>query len=273
MTTTQWHADATLLSAYIDGRLDAVVSASLERHVDACSTCRSQIAPLVALPARSWDAIRTEIDSPRVPWLFRRLQDLGLGEPNAILLAVSASMRAPWLVGTVVALCFAVLATVISGGQVLWPFLLVAPLIPVLGVAFAYESADEPFESLVVSTPFGRPRLILLRALGVIVTSVPVATLLGLVLPGPGWVAIAWLGPALAMLPITFALAGFIGPRYAGSIVTLAWVVLVIVSDRVMPMTWPIETTQQLGYLALAASSGLVIYARSHATRRIGIAL
>ena len=273
MPTTQWHADPALLTAYVEGRLDAVLSASLERHVDACPTCRSRIVPLVALPAPSWDAIRAEIESPPLPWLFRRLLDCGMREPHAILLASAASMRAPWLVGTVIALSFAFLATVATGGTALWPFLLVAPLVPVLGVAVAYDRSDEPLESLIVSSPFGRPRLVLLRTLGVIASSLPVAILLGLALPGPGWVAVAWLGPALAMVPTTLAVAGFIGPRYAGTVVTFAWVALIIVSERVMSMTWPIQATQQLVYLAIAIVSGLVILVRSRATRRIGVAL
>lgn len=273
MTTTQWHADPALLSAYVDGRLDAVLSASLERHVDGCSTCRSRITPMVPLPAASWDAIRSEVESPRLPWIFRRLQAVGLSEPQAILLAAAASMRAPWLVGSLIALCFAFMATIATGGTALWPFLLVAPLVPVLGVTVAYDHAEEPFESLVVSSPLGRPRLVLLRAVGVIASSLPAAVLLGLALPGPGWVAVAWLGPALAMVPMTLALAAFIGPRYAGTVVTLAWLVLVIVSQRALPMTWPVEATQQLVYVVLAIVSGLVLLGRSRATRRIGVAL
>lgn len=273
MTTTQWHADPALLSAYVSGRLDAVLSASLERHIDGCQTCRSRITPMVPLPAASWDAIRSEVESPRLPWIFRRLRGIGLSEPHTILLAAAASMRAPWLVGAFVALSFAFLATVASDGTALWPFLLVAPLVPVLGVAVAYDRSDEPFESLVVSSPFGRPRLVLLRALGVIASSLPVAVLLGMALPGPGWVAVAWLGPALAMVPMTLALAGFIGPRYAGTVVTLAWLMFVIGAQRAMPMTWPVEATQQLVYLVLAIVSGLVLLGRSRATRRIGVAL
>lgn len=273
MTTTQWHAEPSLLAAYVEGRLDAVRSASLERHVDTCAACRARVAPLVTLPAPAWDAIRTEVESPRLPWIFRRLGALGVREPHSILLAASASLRTPWLIGSLVALGFAALATGASGGAMLWPFLLVAPLVPVLGVAVAYDSADEPFESLAVSSPFGRPRLILLRAVGVLVTTLPAAVLLGLTLPGPGWVAVAWLGPALAMVLCTLAAAGFTGPRYAAALVTLAWVALVLTSHRLQPMTWPVEIAQQLGYLVLATIAGLVLLARSRATRKIGVAL
>ena len=81
------------------------------------------------------------------------------------------------------------------GRGALAPFLLVAPLVPVLGVAAAYAPNEDPLESLVVTAPYGRTRLILLRTLGVLVSVLPFAIGAGLFVPGPVWVAVAWLGP------------------------------------------------------------------------------
>lgn len=273
--TTTWHADRGLLRAYVEGRLDAVLSASLERHVDRCAECRAAVRPLADLPLleTAWAGVRSGVESPRLPLLVRAAHRLGMPEATGILLSAAASLRAAWFSGSVVALGFAVLATAV-GDVGLWPFLLVAPLVPVLGVAAAYGDADDPFEALAVTAPYGRTRLVLLRTLGVLASTLPVAALLGLLLlPGPAWVAAAWLGPALAMVPVLLALASYAGPRTAGALVAMLWCGLVLGAARRAPETWPVEATQQMAYLLLAVVSLGVLAFRSHQTRRIGAAL
>lgn len=274
-TTTGWHAPPELLRAYTEGRLDAVLGASLERHVDQCADCRAAIRPHVEPPLldAAWDGVRAGVESRQPPWAIRLACRLGLSEPKGLLLAAAASLRVAWLAGSVVALGFAALAAALSDLSRLWPFLLVAPLIPVLGVAVSYGPADDPFEALAVTTPHGRARLILLRTIAVLVTSVPVAFLMGFALPGPTWVAAAWLGPALAMLPVMYAIASFTGPRLAGSVVALTWSGVVMLSVRRLPATWPVEADQQLVYLILAVVALAVLFVRSRMTRQIGAAL
>ena len=126
-------------------------------------------------------------------------------------------------------------------------------MVPVLGVAAAYGPHEDPLESLVVTAPYGRSRLILLRTLAVLVSVLPITALLGLLLPGPLWLAAAWLGPALALVPVLLALSSFVGPRIGSAVVSIAWCGIVLLSVRELPATWPVEATQQLVYLALAA--------------------
>lgn len=272
---TEWHADRALLTAYVEGRLDAVLSASLEQHVDHCTTCRTNVRPLADLPALdlAWDRIRTGVESPRRPWLVRQAQRVGLPEPTAVLLAATASLRVAWLSSAFVALGFTVAASMVGGGSLLWPFLLIAPLIPVLGVAAAYGPSDDPFETLAVTAPYGRTRLILVRTLAVLVTSVPGACLLGLAVPGPAWIAAAWLGPALAMVPLMLAMASYLGPRMSSAVVTILWCGVVIGSLRRLPETWPVEAQQQVVYLVLAAAALVVLLVRSRRTRQMGVVL
>lgn len=273
-TTGQWHAEPALLKAYLDGRLDAILGASLERHIDGCARCRTAIADVMepALLDAAWTQVRHRVEVPQPPRLVRFAQRLGLPDWAAVLLSASASLRLAWLVGAVVALGFATVAAVLSQGAI-WPFLLVAPLMPVIGVALAYGDGDDPFEALAVPTPVGRPRLILLRTIGVVVTAIPPAIVLGLFLPGPTWIAVAWLGPALAMIPMLLALAGVIGARYASTLLSLAWIGIVILSMRRLPDTWPVAATQQGVYLALAVVSMVVIAHRARAARQIGAVL
>jgi hypothetical protein len=277
MTTRseEWHADPALLSRYLAGALDAVFGASVEQHVSRCETCRATVRRLLEpqLLERTWAGIREGVERPNLPYPMRVARRLGLPEPTAVLLASAASLRGAWLVGAFLSLSFATLAASASGGRALAPFLLVAPLAPVLGVAAAYGPRRDPLESLVATAPYGRTRLILLRTIGVLVSVLPVTVLLGLAVPGPSWLAAAWLGPALALVPVLLALAGFVGPRIAATVVSLAWSGVVLGSTRALAPTWPVEAAQQGVYLGLAVAACAVIAIRAGADRQPGVAL
>jgi len=277
MSTTQgWHVDQTLLASYIAGDLDAVTGASVEQHVSRCQTCRAAVGRLLEpqLVERTWAGIRDAVERPPLPVPIRLATRIGLPEPTAVLLAAAASLRGAWLVGAFVSLSFATLAAYLSGGAALAPFLLIAPLAPVLGVAAAYGPRQDPLEALVATAAYGRTRLILLRTIAVLVSVLPVTALLGLALPGPRWLAVAWLGPALALVPVLLALAGSVGPRAAATVVLLGWSSVVVASTRRdLDPAWPVEAAQQGVYLALAAAACAVIAVRLGIDRQRGVAL
>ena len=275
-TETQgWHADRALLSSYLAGDLDAVTSASVEQHVDRCETCRTAVGALLEpqLLESSWAGIRDAVERPPLPYPLRLARRWGLRESTAVLLASAASLRGAWLVGAFLSLSFATLAAYASGGTALAPFLLAAPLAPVLGVAAAYGPRQDRLEALIATAPYGRTRLILLRTLAVLVSVLPVTVLLGLAVPGPPWLAAAWLGPALALVPVLLALAGFVGPRLAAIVVSLGWSVVVLASTRRFAPTWPVEAAQQGAYLGLAVAACAVIAIRAGSDRQPGVAL
>ena len=51
-------------------------------------------------------------------------------------------------------------------------------------------------------------------------TMLPFAIVAGFFVPGPVWLAVAWLGPALALVPVMMALSSFVGPRVGAAAVT-----------------------------------------------------
>lgn len=276
--TTTWHVPQERLAAYLSGAAGALEGASVEQHLGRCAPCRDAVRPLsspaeLALLDTAWRDLSTTLLRPPLPGAIRLARRLGLREPSAVLLAATSALRTAWLLSALAALGFAVTASLLSRDGTLWPFLLVAPLVPVIGVAGAYGPSWDPLEGLVVTAPYGRSRLILVRTTAVLVSCLPAAALLGLLLPGPGWVAVAWLGPALALVPVTLALASFTGPRLAAAVVTLAWSLFVAGSLRSHGPTWPVEATQQLavGLLALAAVAVLLV--RSRLTKQIGVTL
>jgi hypothetical protein len=273
--TQGWHAGPELLSTYLAGALDALTGASVEQHVNRCETCRTAVGALLEpqLVERTWAGIRDAVERPPLPYPLRLARRCGLPEPTAVLLAAAASLRSAWLVGAFLSLSFATLAAHASGGTALAPFLLVAPLAPLLGVAAAYGPRQDPLETLVATAPFGRARLILLRTIAVLVSVLPVTALLGLTVPGPPWLAAAWLGPALALVPVLLALAGFVGPRAGAAVVSLGWSGVVLASTRGFGPTWPVEAAQQGVYLLLALAACAVIAVRAGADRQRDAAL
>lgn len=275
MTTHTWHADGDLLAAYVTGRLGAIEGASVEQHLARCAECRAATTNHVdpRLLARGWEGVRDTVQSPPLPVLIRLARRCGLAEPTSVVLAATASLRTAWIVGAFVALAFTTLAVGLAGEDLLAPFLLVAPLVPVIGVAAAYGPQQDPLETLVVTAPYGRTRLILVRTLAVLGSVLPFSVVLGLFLPGPAWLAAAWLGPALALVPILLALSSFVGPRTGVALVAMAWSGVVVFSLRGFPATWPVEASQQLVYLALAATSVAVLVVRSSRERQIGAVL
>ena len=277
MTTgiQDWHAGPELLSRYVAGALDAVTGASVEQHVTRCETCRKAVVPLLEpqLVERTWAGIRDAVERPPLPYPLRLARRCGLPEPTAVLLAAAASLRGAWLVGAFLSVSFATLAAHLSGGTALAPFLLVAPLAPVLGVAAAYGPRQDPLEVLVAIAPFGRTRVIMLRTIAVLVSVLPVTALLGLAVPGPPWLAAAWLGPALALVPVLLALAGFVGPRAGAAVVSLGWSSVVVASTRGLEPTWPVEAAQQGVYLGLGLAACALIAVRARADRQRGAAL
>lgn len=275
MTSTKWHADSDLLAAYVDGSLDAIAGASVEQHLAHCAECRAAIRTHTDLPAldRAWAGVRDAIEATPLPAPIRLARRLGLSDSSAILLAATASLRTAWMVGAFVALAFATSAAVLTDGENIAPFLLVAPMIPVIGVAAAFSAGQDSLETLVVTAPYGRTRLILTRTMAVLATSLPVAVLLGLLVPGPTWVAAAWLGPALTLIPVLLALSSFVGPNPAAGVVAVGWCGVVGASVRGLPATWPVQAEQQVVYLGLALVACAVLAVRAGRRSEIGALL
>ena len=273
--TTTWHADDEMLAAWADGTLEPIGAASVEQHLVRCADCRAALHGHVdPRPLElAWAAVSDAVDIPAQPLFARVARRLRLSEPTSVLLAATATLRTAWLAGALVALAFATIAASLAGQGGIAPFLLVAPMVPVLGVAAAYGHHQDPLETLVATAPYGRTRLILLRTLAVLTSALPFTFLLSLWVPGPAWLAAAWLGPALCLVPVTMAISSFVGPRTGGAVVAIAWSGVVVLSSRTLPATWPVEAAQQLVYLTLALVAGAVLAARARRDRQIGAVL
>ncbi|GAA1973241.1 hypothetical protein GCM10009798_38080 [Nocardioides panacihumi] len=249
-----WHVDATALAAYAEGRCTPVAGASVEAHLMRCRSCTAGLRGLMPEEPveRAWRAVRAHVEEPRAGAIERLLRLVGVSAESARLLGAVPAFQGAWVLGLFSITVFAGVAAVFAGDLGMSLFLIVAPLAPVAGVAASFGGDADPAHELEVATPYSSLRLLLLRTAGVLATSVPVAMLLGLGLPGPAWLAVAWLTPALTGIAITLALSPYVGTTTTAAVIGAAWSLGVLMADRAGEPETVVEPAMQLVLAALA---------------------
>ena len=111
------------------------------------------------------------------------------------------------------------------------PFLAVAPVLPLAGIALAYGQRVDPLYETQAATPMAGPRALLLRALAVLATAMILTGLATPLLPGPPGIAAAWLLPALALTLATLALSTRFSPLPSAATLAAAWLGAVLVAN------------------------------------------
>lgn len=233
-----WHADPETLAGYAAERLGDVASASVEAHLAGCARCRAALGPGKGAGADRheavWAALVDVVDRPRSGFVEGALARLGVRPHIARLLAGTRGLQRAWLLATAASLLVA-LAAAAGDGRHLGLFLLLAPLLPVAGVAGAHAATDEPVTEVLSASPMGRFRLLMIRAVAVTASSVALLVPASLVMSPLGLAAAAWLLPALALATSMVALASWFPPgRVAGCLATL-WIASAVAA------TWPLR--------------------------------
>jgi anti-sigma factor RsiW len=221
-----WHVDDALLERYVRGDAGPLDGTSLEQHLTGCPHCRARIATHVDVAPLElvWSRVREQVQAPAPSLVERLLTRLGVSAPDARIVAVAPSLRTSWLLGLAVTLGFVGLGAANGGTRGLAFFLLVAPLVPVAGVAFAYGPDVDPSYEVGVAVPYSAARLLLLRTATVLATSLPLVLAAALLVPGLSWTAVTWLLPALAFTALTLAASTWTRPTYAGVGLGIVWV-------------------------------------------------
>ena len=220
-----WHADDDLLTRYVSGTVGPLDGASLEQHLTGCADCRVRIATDVDVAPLElvWSRVREQAQAPAPTLVERLLTGLGVSASDARLVAVTPSLRTSWLFGLAATLGFVGLGAAYGGTRGLTFFLLVAPLVPVAGVAFAYGPDVDPLYEVGVAVPYSGARLLLLRTAAVLVTSLPLVLASALLLPGLSWTAVTWLLPALSFTALVLAASTWTRPTFAAVGLGIAW--------------------------------------------------
>lgn len=224
-----WHIDPVMLERYCRGDLGEASVMSAEAHLLACADCRSALTPGVDADAleRMWLGVRDAMDAPRARILERVLVRLGVRGDMARLIALTPTFRRAWMVSILLTLAFVVLVSHVLGfGN--QPFLVIAPIVPVAGVAWSFGRRGDPLWEIARGTPTGGSRLVLIRSTAVLGVSMILTAGASIALPRFGWMAFAWLLPAFALTLLTLALStARIATESAAAAVGAVWVLVV----------------------------------------------
>jgi len=255
MTTTPWHAGPELLASYADGSLDDVGQAAVEAHVERCPHCRADATTLVTRSTLDpvWDRVLVEVRTPEPGQLTRLLRWLRVPEVDVVVLRASANLVVAMAVAVAASLIFALGAAQLSHDRQQLAWLVIAPLLPALLVAGAYDSTD-PIRELADATPYSKLRVALLRTLVAVLGAVPLVLLMGLV-PEIDISVVAWLLPALAIACVLLVLLTRLSAAVSVAAVATVWVLVVAAlraGDRLEQVTAPLG--QSLSLLVAVAS-------------------
>ncbi|WP_283136767.1 zf-HC2 domain-containing protein [Rhizohabitans arisaemae] len=265
----RWHPPDELVARYAQGRLDPVQVMSVEAHIAGCPSCRTAVPCDRGWLAASWAGIEDVVDRPRPSFPARVLARMGVPEHLAAFLAAAPGLTRGWLVAVSLTLGFAVAAAHLVARDpapafhALLPFLVIAPVLPVAGIALAYGRHADPLYELQAATPLGGSRGLLLRAIAVLGAAIGVAGVATPFLPGTPGLAAAWLLPAFALTAAALALSTRFPPPESAAVLGAAWPVSVtvlggLIGDRLVFFS----AAAQILYGAAALLLILVVYLR-----------
>ncbi len=218
-------------------------------------------------PARldaNWRAITAELDAPRPSRLERAMRLVGVPATTTRLVLATPALRRSWYLAVgFAAFLGLVAADSASPRQSLLTLLVVAPLLPVLGVSMAYGPSADPSYEISVATPLSGLHLLLTRALTVLIASITVIGGLSLISNTARPMAAAWLLPATALTACTMAAMTVLSPRRAAAAVATTWLFVVLFvraasSDPLGAFTMP----GQVSALIVAVAAAVVVYLR-----------
>jgi len=258
-----WHPPDELLTVYARGAPPASARWSVEAHTATCARCRTRLGELAAdAVARVWERVDAEVDAPLPGPVERLLMRCGVPDHTARLLAATPSLRASWLLAVLFTLvCAALVSSFAFTLEAPWPYLALAPLVPLAGVAVAFGPGVDPTHETGLTAPFDSFRLVVLRTLSVLVATTVLSGAASLLLPREGLAALAWLLPALALTGTTLALATRIGPLSAAVATGLVWALAVASTvDPADGTSVLFAPAGQAAAAALASAAALAVF-------------
>jgi hypothetical protein len=275
------HASEDLLASYAAGTVKTVLVWSVEAHLTGCARCRTALSAYADAGRlarnRSVLLVRAAIgDGGRVNRLLHRC---GVPDHLLRLLAATPSLRTSWLLSVVGVLAVVVgeAAAVrygwIPGGvprrlvghqdpAVLAPFLLVAPILVLAGVAAAFLPMFDPACPLAVAAPFSGVTLLLVRTVSALTAALVLVVGAAFVMPGPGWLPVALLLPSLALCAFALAAATIMDPRAAAVAAGGLWAlpVLLLAANHVPLLI--VQRNAQFGCAAALCACAVVLLVR-----------
>jgi hypothetical protein len=234
---TTWHAAPEILARFATTpeAVDDVTASSIEAHLLACDECRRTVAAAAdpTAVAAEWDGIVDRIDRPR-PALAERVLARFVPDHVARIVAATPALRLSWLAAVAVVVGAVVAVARQTGNDT--PFLLLAPLVPLAGVAVSFGPAPDPAGETALATPLHGAGLVLRRTAAVLATSAIVLVAGSLALPGLELRDAGWVLPAVGLTAGALAFSTWLAPTTAAALAAAAWLATVqttVVADHV----------------------------------------
>jgi Putative zinc-finger len=271
------HVRQDVLAAYVGGSVDEVLAWSVEAHVSACPSCRVALSAHVGPDhlARNRSVLLVRAATGEHHPARRLLGHMGVPDHLVALMAATPSLRRSWLLSVLGVLALvsgeAVLVHHLSnsplagerpGWGVLAPFILVAPLTVLAGVAAAFLPVLDPTHQLAAAAPFSGLGLLLVRCLSALVAALVPVVVAAFLVPGPAWLPAALLLPCLALCFLALAALTVIGPMPAALLAGAVWVLPVALVGLWHSVTAVVQWQAQASWAAALVAALIVVAVR-----------
>ena len=197
----------------------------------------------------------------RAPALDRTLIRLGVHDDVAGIVAATPSLRSSWMLAALAAAAFAA-----WGGhddpRLLTVIAILAPILPVAGVAAAYGPWADPMFEVTQASPASGFRVLLLRSIAVLLSAGVLVAVATLLVPSTGIDALAWILPSLALCSTSLMLATFMPLSRAAALVAFAWLALAAFVAAKQPALTLLRGPAQLGFTLVTVLSSLIVARR-----------
>ncbi len=216
-----------IIEGYARGGTDLAADEvwALEAHLEGCRVCRDRLSTAVDAGAPAVAALVDTVWSGLEPQLAVTAPMPHGRRWSARLSRWMTPTMVPWLamvVGVTLLALLLDLADTSSGDVSV--VLLLAPVLPVLGVAASWSRGLDPAYELTASVPRAGLYLVLRRTASVLGVVVPVLLVGGWV---TGVMVAQWLLPCLAFTSTTLALGGVVGVTRAAVALAAVWAAVV----------------------------------------------
>lgn len=226
---TDWHLtdDVAAALAADPTRINHATAASAEQHLVACPRCQEAVARHSR--ARSmdemWAEIVDEIDQPvgrQARWVSETTWTR--------LVAATPALRLGALVAGVAVIALVVIVSRLADTPDV--FLVLAPIVPTVGVAIIFAPGAEPAGECGLATPMHGIGLLVRRVAVVEISALVVLGSSAVLIDGPMVVAVGWLLPSLALSVGTIAgasrwpatsVAGALSVGWVAAVLTATW--------------------------------------------------
>ena len=258
------HASKRIIEGYVRGGADLSADEvwAVEAHLEMCRVCRDRLSAAVGAGVPAVASLVDTVWSGLEPQLAVTATMPRRRRWSAPLSRWMTPTMVPWLAMVVGVTLLALLLDLSdTGSGEVSLVLLLAPVLPVLGVAASWSRGLDPAYELTASVPRAGLYLVLRRTASVLGVVVPVLLVGGW---ATGVMVAQWLLPCLAFTSITLALGGVVGVTRAAVVLATVWAAVVVAPTLATSRTtFALQTDGLPAWgLILALGIGVVIARR-----------